>query len=483
MSEPKKVDRRKFIYAGLGAVALIAIGAVAYVAMNPPVVTKTTTVPTTSVVTTTVPTTSVVTTTVPTTSVVTTTLSTTTTPGKVKLYYGQLTQPEMRRWNGELTQAFTQATGIEFENIYWSQCLAEFLQAIATGSPIDVCQLNTIEIWQPADMGALVALDEEFPDFWDVVKAGGYDPEYVKRTFSYKGKVYAFPYMGSPIMTVYNKKLLEDKGIGAPPKYWSEMLEAMKQVTDPSKGIWGWAGPAQIGGLGNLWWNSYFDFVPYWDSYDKNSCFWFDEKFENLNINSPSVIETLRFQSQFYLKGYGSKSMLPDTPLNAGKAAFGCAGSWIFAIMGMADPKLPELHWATQIPVPDTHSPDSWMTFGDDRGFCIPATSKHKKEAWEFIKFAVDKKWQKRLMELAGQLPFTTKLADDPYFKDYFDKNPVFKVYAEAIPHVTGNRLGVHALELLKAFRIYYVKCCLGELTPEEAAKEAQNLVLTLISG
>ena len=80
MSEPKKVDRRKFIYAGLGAVALIAIGAAAYVAMNPPVVTQTTTVPTTSVATTTsvttttVPTTSVVTTTVPTTSVMTTTV-------------------------------------------------------------------------------------------------------------------------------------------------------------------------------------------------------------------------------------------------------------------------------------------------------------------------------------------------------------------------------------------------------------------------
>jgi len=76
MSEPKKVDRRKFIYAGLGAVALIAIGAAAYVAMNPPVVTKTvttsTTVPTTSVVTTT----SVATTTVPTTSVVTSTITT-----------------------------------------------------------------------------------------------------------------------------------------------------------------------------------------------------------------------------------------------------------------------------------------------------------------------------------------------------------------------------------------------------------------------
>ena len=49
--EPKKVDRRSFLYIGLGAVALIAIGAAAYIAMNPPVVTQT------SVVTSTVPTT------------------------------------------------------------------------------------------------------------------------------------------------------------------------------------------------------------------------------------------------------------------------------------------------------------------------------------------------------------------------------------------------------------------------------------------
>jgi len=77
MSEPKKVDRRNFLYAGLGAVALIAVGAAAYVAMNPPVVTQTAT----SVVTTAVPTTSVITTTVPTTSVVTTTsVATTTVP-------------------------------------------------------------------------------------------------------------------------------------------------------------------------------------------------------------------------------------------------------------------------------------------------------------------------------------------------------------------------------------------------------------------
>jgi len=102
MSEPKKVDRRKFIYAGLGAVALIAIGAAAYVAMNPPVVTQTvttsTTVPTTSVVTTTVPTTSVVTTTVPTTSVVTTTV-------KKGYFWGDSPYENEETWYWTLTRA------------------------------------------------------------------------------------------------------------------------------------------------------------------------------------------------------------------------------------------------------------------------------------------------------------------------------------------------------------------------------------------
>ncbi|MEM3714775.1 MAG: hypothetical protein QXF82_07505, partial [Nitrososphaeria archaeon] len=82
-SEPKKVDRRSFLYVGLGAVALIAIGAAAYFATKPPevvTVTQPTTTAVTTVVTTTQPTTTVVTTTVPTTTVITTTPTTTTSP-------------------------------------------------------------------------------------------------------------------------------------------------------------------------------------------------------------------------------------------------------------------------------------------------------------------------------------------------------------------------------------------------------------------
>jgi len=131
MSEPKKVDRRKFIYAGLGAVALIAIGAAAYVAMNPPVVTKTTTVPTTSVITTTVPTTSVVTTTVPTTSVVTTTSVIT----PVTITYAT------HRWPYEQKDAYERAAALlkkkhpEFDTEYIGIPFAEIEQKLLTILP------------------------------------------------------------------------------------------------------------------------------------------------------------------------------------------------------------------------------------------------------------------------------------------------------------------------------------------------------------
>ncbi|MEM3713862.1 MAG: hypothetical protein QXF82_02815, partial [Nitrososphaeria archaeon] len=52
--EPKKVDRRNFLYIGLGVLGLAALGVATYIALNPPVVTQTTTVPTTTIVTTTI---------------------------------------------------------------------------------------------------------------------------------------------------------------------------------------------------------------------------------------------------------------------------------------------------------------------------------------------------------------------------------------------------------------------------------------------
>ncbi|MGC8911794.1 MAG: hypothetical protein ACP5K8_06945 [Nitrososphaeria archaeon] len=109
--EPKKVDRRSFLYAGLGAVALIAIGAAAYVAMNPPVVTQTVTTSTT------VPTTSVVTTTSAVTTTTATTITTTTGVGrpKMQILYMSTYAPALNDWLTARTLEWAAKRGVDVE--------------------------------------------------------------------------------------------------------------------------------------------------------------------------------------------------------------------------------------------------------------------------------------------------------------------------------------------------------------------------------
>lgn len=135
--EPKKVNRRNFIYAGLGVITLIAIGAAAYFAINPPVITQTittsTTVPTTSVVTTTVPTTSIVTTTVPTTTVITTTQTTTIKPTTITYL--------THRWPYEMKDAYEGCAALvqqkypEFKTEYIGVPFAELEQKLLAVLP------------------------------------------------------------------------------------------------------------------------------------------------------------------------------------------------------------------------------------------------------------------------------------------------------------------------------------------------------------
>jgi ABC-type glycerol-3-phosphate transport system substrate-binding protein len=99
MSEPKKVDRRKFIYAGLGAVALIAIGAATYFAMQGKGTTSSTTTSSTSVTST------------------STTTSTFTTPSANVLKIWQLSYAsdiDKKKWENIFAK-FTKETGIKVE--------------------------------------------------------------------------------------------------------------------------------------------------------------------------------------------------------------------------------------------------------------------------------------------------------------------------------------------------------------------------------
>jgi multiple sugar transport system substrate-binding protein len=267
MSELKKVDRRKFIYAGLGAAGLIAIGAAAYVAMNPPVVTQTvttsTTVPTTSVVTTTVPTTSVVTTTVPTTSVVTTTTTSVIKP--VTITYAT------HRWPYEMKDAYERAAALlekkhpELKTEYIGIPYAELEQKLATILPtpdapdvVDIgFRLNLIPYFEP--------LDEYFQkynvpvdDFINQKTYGGVWPKEIGGD----GHYYVFMRVVTNYACInYRKDIFKERGIEDPmeirqktgkyPQYkffdeWYEIIKKCTYERSDGQKVYGYAVPTAL---------------------------------------------------------------------------------------------------------------------------------------------------------------------------------------------------------------------------------------------
>ena len=225
--EPKKVDRRSFLYIGLGAVALIAIGAAAYIAMNPPVVTQTTTVSTT--VPTTVPTTSVVTTTVPTTTTVTTTPPHTIKPG---------TTLDFWRWSyasdflSECLKRFEDHYGIKVNQleVASAEYHSKMLSLFAAKTSVEVCAVRDeyLEEWRSA--GWIKPLD-------DVVSKSEID-EYKKalagpsreRAF-YKGSFWGLPYYTGTYVWYGNKNLIKKAGFDSFPKTFSELYEQCQAVS------------------------------------------------------------------------------------------------------------------------------------------------------------------------------------------------------------------------------------------------------------
>jgi ABC-type glycerol-3-phosphate transport system substrate-binding protein len=252
MSEPKKVDRRKFIYAGLGAVALIAIGAAAYVAMNPPVVTQTvttsTTVPTTSVVTTTVPTTSVVTTTIPTTSVVTTT---TTAPSGKKVLRWLTTETAtasmevFKKWINEYTTTHPDVE-IQLEATSWDEIYTKILSAVAAGTGYELLHAVNYNVVMLAKMDLLLPVDE-------IIKLNtgpGRTPD--EDYFPYtrvviNGHDYMVPYRTGPQFIWYRKDLFTKYNLSIPSTY-DELLNCAKTLNGKD-GVYGYGLPLGRGGL------------------------------------------------------------------------------------------------------------------------------------------------------------------------------------------------------------------------------------------
>ena len=468
-SEPKKVDRRKFIYAGLGAVALIAIGAAAYVAMNPPVVTQTvttsTTVPTTSVVTTTVPTTSVVTTTVPTTSTVTST-ATIKKPVIVLWWTSELDEA----WRKQFSE-YEQRTGqaVVYEAVGWADMHAKKLATWAAQSDrFDVSFSYPPEY--PSDHIYFEPLDQYVsPEEKHLIV----DPAIEINTID--GQLKVLPFFATLRVLHYRKDLFDQAGISRPPKNWDEMIEYGKEIQDMTKGsvwgtLWAWKGDAGL---------RYFNILL--NTVDGKL---YDEKFKPA-FNTPEGLRVMEFINDVMnthkicppgaLTWANTGAEMPN--YYQGNAAMVIED---VSLLKTANMTLPFPSKANISIVPGTEIKASGSCYLP-QGFIINKFSTNKDAAVKLIKyFALNNDAVVNMYKLCGYIPVLRsalqdpRITDNPLDKAMFDttlaqlqyncepwtRHPKYSIFRDVITDEIAAML-------------------LGQKTPKQALQDAESKILS----
>ena len=158
-----------------------------------------------------------------------------------------------------------------------------------------------------------------------------------------------------------------------------------------------------------------------------------------------------------------------------GKTAMHMVGPWIIKYYQRLNPDF-KFDFAP-IPVPDNHKGPVY-TYGDPKNIVIFSTTKYPDEAWEFIKFMISKKADLKLLEITNQIPARANVANDPYFKSFFQKNPLLKKVARQADYVVPMDESPHLTQILDIISSQFEAAAIYRvISPQESIKQAAENV------
>jgi len=239
---------------------------------------------------------------------------------------------------------------------------------------------------------------------------------------SYQDKTYAVPHKLDSSVLFYNKNLFKQAGLDPekPPKNFDEILDYARKITALGNGITGWDLAGSCGGC-----NVYTLFPYAWA--DGKEVLSADGKKVDINNDSfKAIFKMYKQTSDENLVDSSDKTQDGATwPANflAGKVGMLALGSPIVGDLL----KQTSFEWGvTPLMSPDGSKTATFIG-GDVAG--ITATSQHKAQAWDFLKWTLEESAQVEIIAKNGDLPGRTDLAGNKYTA----ADPRTKIIAEGL--------------------------------------------------
>jgi multiple sugar transport system substrate-binding protein len=309
----------------------------------------------------------------------------------VEDYY--TSNPSMSGYN-QIYQECGKSIGVKVDPVHiaGASLIAKVLQQASSKTLPDVLMLDNPDVQQIAETGALAPLKglgvtAPKDDVPSVVKAGTYD-----------GQLYGLAPVINSLALFYNVDMLKAAGISTPPKTWDELSADAQKLTDPSKGVYGFA-------MSNI--NTYegaWQFLPF---------FWSNGGNEK-NIDTASATQALQFDVDLQNDGSMSKSSVTwaqsdvNNQFVAGKAAMMINGPWQLPVLNATK----GLNFAS-VPVPVRTGDQKVVAPLGGETFNVPQTGNKDKMALaaKFVQCLNTPDTQLKIAKISGNVPASQSAA------------------------------------------------------------------------
>ncbi len=380
----------------------------------------------------------------------------------------------VKQWNEK------QESKVKFQPIPEGQSSEEVILASVVGKTTPDIYAN---MWQGsvemyAKAGVLIPLDT-LEGFTEFIKARCSE-KVVEEITSSDGHIYQVPWKINPIMTSYNKRLITDVGLPELPSTYSAYLKAGKKIKadkDNDGYVDQWVGYTEVK---VIWYERLMNFYPLYIAASDGGAL---IKGNKAVFNNEYAVGVFRFLQKLYKNGYFSKERL-----TAGQDRFitediftQWKGPWEIRHVNKFKQR-PDFEFGFYpMQVPDVHNGPVY-TYSDPKNIVIFNTCKQPQKAWEFIKTLIDKNGDKKLLEIATQLPNRKNLEIDSTFSGYFKNHPKMKIFAEQANYIKGVDNSEFIVEVFDIISQEYEACVIyNHKTPEKAIEDAAKAVNNLL--
>ncbi|WP_179393870.1 ABC transporter substrate-binding protein [Lacticaseibacillus absianus] len=280
---------------------------------------------------------------------------------------------------------------VKMETTPWDQYWTKMEAATTGGNMPDIVTMHSNESYKYMSNGMLQPLE-------DMAKKGDFDfdnySKDVAQLYTYKNKHYAIPKDVTTIGVWYNKTLFKQAGVPEPDGSWTwaEFEATAKKLTDPAKGVYGFAVTSDPE-------TGYYNWIY------QNGGKIFDMTEKKSHFNDPKTVEALQFYADLALKDKVSPNaeVLQETDqmslLQSGKVAMITHGNWMASAMAANS------YTAKNIDVAALPKGKKQATVTNGLAWAMSSKTKHPKEAEKFLKFLASKQANQMQSDLGISIP------------------------------------------------------------------------------